>query len=624
MPRKKSPKSSPKKDMISQRGEPSRRLYLTSKYLPKKINKYFKKILELRPIHYIVHLDISNRNLQDIDIEKYFQLDSFKSLEKLNCSNTRLKSLNIYSLSNLKILDCSMNFLTNNYNKNEFMTHNNTKLEILDCGFNQLVYLNIDYNNKLKKLNCMENKLKNINLNNNVLLEVINCSANHLEKIDLSKLVILSYLDCSYNKLTGLYISKNTNLITLKCHENNLKQLFINNNPYIKKINVVNNFLTVPSIECGQFMQKKYNKYQVSNYYVRYNGINNHTLNQLLYNSRLPSFDKAKMLKFPKESLIPQKLMNCNSANNLSNEDKTYIIKSHGALIDSKYLLPDGVFVITLSLAGDVIALSQTVVNKLVDFYMIKDYIIKIPYICKKYRFKTIDDIMDFLNTLSCSINGKKYITLIPTLTDINNYYKGIISPNMSDLINFGWEFTRDYNYLFKTQDHSKIRTPENLKLSEELNNLLEVYLYKWSKDEGRDTNNKLTYNIRNHLEKTVIQDQWLSFYMENCSSAVCSIDTITENEVGRKLYEGCHQFGKFKLSEFINLHGKGIYIINACRCISGLTHISQIESSPIRQASVDDDNEDDDYLYDEEDDDHYNEILNIIPLIKPITNHSK
>ena len=340
MPRKKSPKSSPKKDMISQRGEPSRRLYLTSKYLPKKINKYFKKILELRPIHYIVHLDISNRNLQDIDIEKYFQLDSFKSLEKLNCSNTRLKSLNIYSLSNLKILDCSMNFLTNNYNKNEFMTHNNTKLEILDCGFNQLVYLNIDYNNKLKKLNCMENKLKNINLNNNVLLEVINCSANHLEKIDLSKLVILSYLDCSYNKLTGLYISKNTNLITLKCHENNLKQLFINNNPYIKKINVVNNFLTVPSIECGQFMQKKYNKYQVSNYYVRYNGINNHTLNQLLYNSRLPSFDKAKMLKFPKESLIPQKLMNCNSANNLSNQDKTYIIKSHGSLIDNKYLLP--------------------------------------------------------------------------------------------------------------------------------------------------------------------------------------------------------------------------------------------------------------------------------------------
>ena len=93
---------------------------------------------------------------------------------------------------------------------------------------------------------------------------------------------------------------------------------------------------------------------------------------------------------------------------------------------------------------------------------------------------------------------------------------------------------------------------------------------------------------------------------------------------MGRKLYEGCHQFGKFKLSEFINLHGKGIYIINACRCISGLTHISQIESSPIRQASVDDDNEDDDYLYDEEDDDHYNEILNIIPKIKPITNHSK
>ena len=89
-----------------------------------------------------------------------------------------------------------------------------------------------------------------------------------------------------------------------------------------------------------------------------------------------------------------------------------------------------------------------------------------------------------------------------------------------------------------------------------------------------------------------MIHDQWLSFYMETCDSTVCSIDTITENDVGRKLYEGCHQFGKFKLSDFINLHGKGIYIINACRCISGLTHIDQIELSPIRQASLEDNSE--------------------------------
>uniref|UniRef100_A0A6C0EL56 Uncharacterized protein n=1 Tax=viral metagenome TaxID=1070528 RepID=A0A6C0EL56_9ZZZZ len=777
-PKKKSPKSSHRKEMISDRLETSRRLYLRPNEVPKNINHFFKRLSELTPTHYIVHLDLSNRNLQNIDIKHYFRLDSFKTLENLNCSNTQLTTLNVGYLENLKVLKCSNNLLTNKNTYLDLFLTKNTKLEVLDCSSNKFIYLNVNNNpllltlfcsnnqldnlnllkntrlsyldcnsnklsninventhllktllclgnkldnlnllkntsleelecsfNKLEQLNienspclktlyCSKNKLENLNLlkntrlsyldcsynkleqlniENSPLLKTLNCNKNHLDnlnllkntrlsylkcginhlvkitlwiapqlsyldcsynkivnlnveknpllkiiecnnnrlkildlgtntqlseikcafnrlyEIDLSAIPGLSYLDCGYNQLIHLDITMNTRLETLLCPENYLKEVFINYNPHIKTINVVNNIISVPTLiaKTGSIIKSLTNTNAVSQYYVEYDGIKDHDLNKLLYNFKWKLFDRSKMLKFPKDSIIPQKLINCNNISQLSTEHKTYIIKSHGILLDTKYLLPKDVFVITMSLAGDVVALSREVGRKLVDFYMKPSYTIKIPYICKKSSFNNIDDIVYFLSTLSSDIESKEYVTLIPTLRDLDNYYKKqIVSKNMLDLIKFGWEFTQEYNYLFKKQDQSKMKTPENIKLATELNAIFEKPLARWSQEEGRKPHNKINYNIRNHLEKTYIHDQLLSFYMESCSTEVCSIDTIVENLEGRTAYKGCHQFGTMELSEFIKMHGKGIYIINACRCMGGVRHIN-IDKSIVRTESL-------------------------------------
>lgn len=88
-------------------------------------------------------LDLSGQNLGDLN-----GLDYFKNLEKLDCSNNNLNTLDVSSL---------------------FF------LQELNCDGNNLVSLDLSENDRLKSLSCTKNKLDTLNLMTNDRLSTIVC-----------------------------------------------------------------------------------------------------------------------------------------------------------------------------------------------------------------------------------------------------------------------------------------------------------------------------------------------------------------------------------------------------------------------------------------------------------------
>jgi len=81
-----------------------------------------------------------------------------------------------------------------------------TNLEVLDCSFNQLTNLDVSKNVNLAKLYCSNSQLTSLDISKNVNLTTLYCSENQLTSLDLSKNV----------KLIALYCSKAIKLIRSK------------------------------------------------------------------------------------------------------------------------------------------------------------------------------------------------------------------------------------------------------------------------------------------------------------------------------------------------------------------------------------------------------------------------
>jgi Leucine-rich repeat (LRR) protein len=56
--------------------------------------------------------NITKLDIREKDLESHLDLNSFKNLRELNCSNNKLTKLEVSALNDLQILDCSHNLLT--------------------------------------------------------------------------------------------------------------------------------------------------------------------------------------------------------------------------------------------------------------------------------------------------------------------------------------------------------------------------------------------------------------------------------------------------------------------------------------------------------------------------------
>ena len=184
----------------------------------------------------------------------------FEDLEKLDCHDIGLTTLNVGKNFKLKELDCSQNQLK------EYYPILSSGLKKLNCSNNKLTYMNLGilYGLNLEEVNCSNNKITNIVMdsvgelvkfdcsNNDLMaldvsqcfkLEELNCSGNQLMELDVGHQTQLTQLDCSNNKLTELNVKQNGGLISLICNDNQLTTLDLSQNHSLRKLNCAKNRL---------------------------------------------------------------------------------------------------------------------------------------------------------------------------------------------------------------------------------------------------------------------------------------------------------------------------------------------------------------------------------------------
>ena len=98
-------------------------------------------------------------------------------------------------------------------------------LEKLDCDQNNLSSLDVSKNSALKSLYCEQDNLSSLDVSKNPALEYLKCEQNNLSSLDVSKNAALKYLNCEQNNLTSLDVSKNEALMYLNCKNNQLTNL---------------------------------------------------------------------------------------------------------------------------------------------------------------------------------------------------------------------------------------------------------------------------------------------------------------------------------------------------------------------------------------------------------------
>jgi hypothetical protein len=173
-------------------------------------------------------VDTTGDGLYDSDVDtnddNEIQISEAKAVNRLDISKKEIKSLQgIEAFSELKILNCSQNKLTN---------------------------IDLSKNIRLVNLFINDNQLSDIDVSNNLELVIFNCWGNQLTSLDVSSNKSLSILYCSSNKLESLDVSQNHNLIALFCFLNNLKSLNLKNNQNNKLGSVMTNFN--PDLKCIQ------------------------------------------------------------------------------------------------------------------------------------------------------------------------------------------------------------------------------------------------------------------------------------------------------------------------------------------------------------------------------------
>ncbi|MBQ7267796.1 MAG: leucine-rich repeat domain-containing protein, partial [Synergistaceae bacterium] len=186
--------------------------------------------------------EIANVTVMDFYGNATYSLQGIKyfvALQKIDCTNSWLTSLDLSGCTALNELYCRFNSLT------YLDVSGCTALQILDCPGNNLTTLKLNGCTALSYLECTGNQLTSIDVSKNTALETLNCGWNQLTALDLSKNTALQYLQCDNNQLMVLDVSKNTALKTLDCSMNQLTALDVSKSTALQYLNCFNNQLTV-------------------------------------------------------------------------------------------------------------------------------------------------------------------------------------------------------------------------------------------------------------------------------------------------------------------------------------------------------------------------------------------
>jgi uncharacterized repeat protein (TIGR01451 family) len=159
-------------------------------------------------------MSCSSLNIADMNGIQYFH-----AIDRLECQNNQLATLNVQGLANLYFLDCGTNQLT------VLNVQGCTNLQYLYCYSSQLASLNVQGLTNLQQLDCHNNQLASFIVQGLINLHNLECSNNQLTSLNVQSLVNLQQLYCANNYLTSLNVQGLTSLQSLGCGYNQLTSL---------------------------------------------------------------------------------------------------------------------------------------------------------------------------------------------------------------------------------------------------------------------------------------------------------------------------------------------------------------------------------------------------------------
>ncbi|PHS09692.1 MAG: hypothetical protein COA88_03690 [Kordia sp.] len=148
-------------------------------------------------------------NINNLSIANLTGIEAFTVLEKLNCNNNSLTSVDISQNINLLQFKCFNNSLTS------LDVLNNVLLTDLRCGENMLTNLDISQNINLIQLRFQTNQINEIYVDILDNLEILYGHANNLTRLNITTNTALTTLHCYNNDISALDLTQNTLLTTM-------------------------------------------------------------------------------------------------------------------------------------------------------------------------------------------------------------------------------------------------------------------------------------------------------------------------------------------------------------------------------------------------------------------------
>ena len=204
-------------------------------YVMTSFDKDSNGILSQEELDEVKEIDVAGLNIRSLSGIKHFT-----KLNKLNCSNTKIETVNLNDNAVLLTLNCS------GCNLKELNIADCYALEDIDCSGNKLEAftfsngflekLNISNNKDLKTLDVSKNALTSLNIEGCSALTDLTISENQLAEVDLATNSALTTLSCEKNVIKSLDLSKNTKLETVMANDNKLTALTLGTNNKLTKI----------------------------------------------------------------------------------------------------------------------------------------------------------------------------------------------------------------------------------------------------------------------------------------------------------------------------------------------------------------------------------------------------
>lgn len=205
-------------------------------YVKEKFDKNKDDILSAEEIAAVKDIHVEGKPITSIE-----GIEHFTALESLDCSKTKLTSLDTSHNENLVFLRCNeiSTLTTLNVSENTALKHlycndnpltaldltKNLALEKLECGENEFTTLDLSKNTSLKYFGFFNGKLSSLDLTNNTNLEELYFCGNNFSTIDVSKNTKLKFLHLFSNQLITLDTSKHSNLQRLWVYDNPLTSM---------------------------------------------------------------------------------------------------------------------------------------------------------------------------------------------------------------------------------------------------------------------------------------------------------------------------------------------------------------------------------------------------------------